>query len=1370
MANDVTGQQGVDNISASQITSTSAHLRYTISSRRTYRVRYRRRDVESDRGTTLITHTNRPGSYTANLTGLVPSTRYVVFLERPHDDASDIWLLRSSARFTTRARVITPPAPSSVSIGSLTRNAASASWSASTGATYYQWRIGSGSWTRTTGRSTRITGLSHNTRYTFQVRAGNSAGTSGATSRSFRTPNIAPGRPSVRAATSITTSAATISWTPRSGGTPTSYEWRLGTGSWTSTTSTSVRVTGLTSGRRYSVSVRARNSAGVSGAVSVSFTTLVSRPGTPTITGTSSISTTSATVSWRAGSGATPTSYEYRRGTSGSWSSTTSTSVRLTGLTANTRYTFQVRARNASGVSSHTSTSFRTSSVVTNPPGTPHISVSNITTSSARISISRGSGGTPTSYEYRTNTGLTGTVTGSFTLSGLSTSTSYTIYVRAVNADGRSAETLRRFTTADTLQPPSAPSLSVSNITTSGARVSVTISRATSTEYRLGTGSWTSFTGSSFDLTGLTASTNYTVSVRGSNSAGTGSSTSTSFRTLAAIQRPTTPSLSVSSITTSSARVSVTVSRATSLEYRLGTSGSWTSFGGTSFTLSNLSPDTSYTVQVRARNSAGLSGTGQSIFRTMVAGRRPSAPSVSVSAITQTTATASWSGSATSWEWRLGTSGGWTAAGSSTSANLTGLTANTSYTVQVRGTNAIGTGATGSAQFTTSASVVTPTQVPAAPIVSVTSVTLTTAVVSWTVADRADTYEYLSPNGWVSTGTSRTVTLYGLTANTSYTISVRGVNSSGAGAIGSAFFTTTPSIVIIQPPSAPAVSSSNVAETTATVSWTAAARATSYQWRINNGAWTGISALTVALTSLEPATEYTVDVRGINSSGPGLYASVTFVTTSLVVSVPNTPIELSIIPDTTTANASWSAATSGPEATSFEWRLGSTASWTSVGAETTASISGLTADTGYEFQVRAVSATGASTPASILFTTLSAALPDPAAPTAPTLDSVLAGNSRLTAEWTAPTSAGDSPITRYEIRIGSRPWANAGTEDSYTASGLINGTAYTVSVRAVSAVGVGPASNTLTGTPVAPGAIPAPNRPTGVGQSNAIQWRATISGFDTSKITSWMWELWDSSDPSARQGATATATGTSLNVTSTAPTGTGPWRIRARIVTADGTGPWSEFSEYRTATTATAPGGTETPDAAIGDRLLRVAFVPPSDDGNADRIAIEYQIRTAASGQGDDDIPPGPSGQQGTTMGPYEVGSDNSGMTYTVLELDPTAGTPVRLTNGQGYQVRHRSKNAAGTGPWSDWSATVTPNKQTAAVIEQPRLEASDDGTLSLTWNPPTADGGEEVTGYRVQLIVDGVEGDPTDLNGYNTTSMRIGLSGSLFDFDPPTG
>ncbi|WP_250214321.1 fibronectin type III domain-containing protein [Acrocarpospora catenulata] len=180
------------------------------------------------------------------------------------------------------------------------------------------------------------------------------------------TPPTTPGTP---AASSITSTGASLTWTAStdSGGSGLAgynvYR-RVGTTDTllTQSTTNSVALTGLTASTQYQVFVRARDGAGnLSGnSALTTFTTSAppvdttppTTPGTPTVSG---VTSTGATLNWTAstdsgGSGLAGYNVYRRVGTTDTQIATSTTnSVTLTGLTANTQYQVFVRARDGAG-------------------------------------------------------------------------------------------------------------------------------------------------------------------------------------------------------------------------------------------------------------------------------------------------------------------------------------------------------------------------------------------------------------------------------------------------------------------------------------------------------------------------------------------------------------------------------------------------------------------------------------------------------------------------------------------------------------------------------------------------------------------------------------------------------------------------------------------------------------------------------------------------------------------------------------------------------------------------------------------------------------------------------------------------------------
>ena len=94
------------------------------------------------------------------------------------------------------------------------------------------------------------------------------------------------------------------------------------------------------------------------------------------------------------------------------------------------------------------------------------------------------------------------------------------------------------------------------------------------------------------------------------------------------------------------------------------------------------------------------------------------------------------------------------------------------------------------------------------------------------------------------------------------------------------------------------------------------------------------------------------------------------------------------------------------------------------------------------------------------------------APGAPTVLVAVAGDALVKLAWTAPAEAGTSPVTGYEYqrKIGSGSWGawtatGHGLGVHHTVTGLTNASAYAFRVRAVNAVGAGPASAEAEATP-----------------------------------------------------------------------------------------------------------------------------------------------------------------------------------------------------------------------------------------------------------------------------------------------------------------
>jgi hypothetical protein len=182
------------------------------------------------------------------------------------------------------------------------------------------------------------------------------------------TPSASCGAPASLASSSITATAATVSWAAVSGAISYDVDYKLSTSStWTNaataTTSTSVSLSGLSASSGYDWRVRT-NCASLSSVYSqAQFTT---NPLCGTVSGltTTNITTSGATLNWSALSGALNYDVDYKTAAATTWTNaataTTSLTTTLSGLNSGTSYNWRVRANCTAGAGSYTETSFST--------------------------------------------------------------------------------------------------------------------------------------------------------------------------------------------------------------------------------------------------------------------------------------------------------------------------------------------------------------------------------------------------------------------------------------------------------------------------------------------------------------------------------------------------------------------------------------------------------------------------------------------------------------------------------------------------------------------------------------------------------------------------------------------------------------------------------------------------------------------------------------------------------------------------------------------------------------------------------------------------------------------------------------------------
>jgi hypothetical protein len=405
-------------------------------------------------------------------------------------------------------------------------------------------------------------------------------------------------------------------------------------------------------------------------------------------------------------------------------------------------------------------------------------------------------------------------------------------------------------------------------------------------------------------------------------------------------------------------------------------------------------------------------------------------------------------------------------------------------------------------------------------------------------------------------------------------------------------------------------------------------------------------------------------------------------------------------------------------------------------------VTGLTAGTKYFFVVKALNPGGLS-PASAEVSARAATVPS-----APRTLTAQRGAESAALTWTAPSSTGGSPITGYNLFVGTAPGAEsskalnstplAATARAYTAPGLTDGTKYYFTVRAVNAVASSAASNEASTTPVA-----APRPPVRVvaypgTASVGITWTASeltggsaITGFNVFKGTV---KGGESGTPVNSSPLPATAS----NYRITGLTNGAKVFVTVKAINAVGSSAAS--SEVNTTPTTSAhppiwPGSLVAKPAAASAKLTWTA--PVSNGGSAITGYNVYKGTVA-------------TGESGTPVNSAPLAA--SATTYTVTGLK----------NEQGYYFTVKAINALGLGAPSNEASAVP--QATAYVPGAPGSVKAVGGTAKVTvsWAAPSWNGGSAITGYNVYkgTTPGGESGTPVNATPLAATVKTFAVTG----------
>ena len=469
----------------------------------------------------------------------------------------------------------------------------------------------------------------------------------------------------------------------------------------------------------------------------------------------------------------------------------TGTTANATGLSVNTQYTFKAYSDSSCSDELATASAFTTTN--------PSLASSSVTHNSATLTLSGWVAGTGSGkdgnwrYKYTSPTGGTCSAAQSgqtASVSNLTGNTAYTFTAYSDSACSNAISAAHSFTTQ------AAPTLTAG--TPTATTVTLTIANHAGDwryKYTSPTGGTCSAaqTGTTANATGLSVNTQYTFKAYSDSSCSDELATASAFTT-------TNPSLASSSVTHNSATLTLSGWVAGTGS---GKDGDWrykytSPIGGTcsaaqsgqTASVSNLTGNTAYTFTAYSDVACSNAISAAHSFTTQAA------PTLTASGATATTVTLTIANHAGDWRYKYTspTGGTCSAAQTGTTANLTGLTKNTTYTFKAYSDSSCSDELATASAFTTTN--------PSLASSSVTHNSATLTLSGWVAGtgsgkDGNWRYKYTSPTGGTCSAaqSGQTASVSNLTGNTAYTFTAYS-DSACATSLATASAFTTPGIVL----------------------------------------------------------------------------------------------------------------------------------------------------------------------------------------------------------------------------------------------------------------------------------------------------------------------------------------------------------------------------------------------------------------------------------------------------------------------------------------------------------------------------------------------------------------------------------------------
>ena len=437
------------------------------------------------------------------------------------------------------------------------------------------------------------------------------------------------------------------------------------------------------------------------------------------------------------------------------------------------------------------------------------------------------------------------------------------------------------------------------------------------------------------------------------------------------------------------------------------------------------------------------------------------------------------------------------------------------------------------------------------------------------VSSHASWIEGLVGTPWQETagvsGPSHTVV--GLTNGRSYTFHVAAVD-----ALGRSSAPITVTAVPVGPPAAPSSFSGTAGDGQVELAWTAPFAAADHpvtgyvvEYSTDDGAtWVvaedGVStAVATTVGGLANGVSHAFRVSALGDLGAGPVSPQVRVT----VGAPDAPTGLVVSAGDGSVGLVWTAPEGDGGSPVVDYVVGYSAdggaNWATVddgeSEETAMTVGGLVNGTTYTFRVAAATAIGQGPSSAVSEARVGA-------PDAPTGLVVSAGDGLVGLVWTAPIGDSGSPVVDYVVGYSADGGANwvtvddgASEETAVTVGGLVNGTAYTFRVAAVTAIGSG-SDTTATGTPAA---VPGLATELSIGSEvGRLTLRWTLPADGGSPITAVLVEI---SDDGGATWTMFTAGASTTSGTVTGLTGGSSYRMRVSVQNDRGVGVVSDALE-----------------------------------------------------------------------------------------------------------------------------------------------------------------------------------------------------------------